>query len=177
VKIRVTKAEILKAIREEPMLAPGWWVAHVAMTSQNQTRQAIPEALTLGQTDVCKVCAVGAVLRRVLPPEVLAKEAYDVAVNAVTGDDCTPMNAYSEESVLADARRVLARSPWNALSYAFEGLCRVHGGLHPYAGLAPEPLAKVREALAKFVEEEFPEDLPLYLGSTAPKDPYKEFTP
>jgi hypothetical protein len=91
--------------------------------------------------------------------------------------------------MLARAKRQLDSGyPWNALSVAFEGLCEIHG---VKAGPLFQPdravpldsnrllagLTKVREELASFVDDVFPEDLSLESPGTVLKAPYKEFLP
>ncbi len=204
-KIRISKAEVLKAIAEEPMLSPGFWLGDAELHGRYVDYKAItPLGLKAGDLKACRVCAVGAVFRRLLPADLEAKAAVTCVEDNISGRfNCVPDHEDIEEEIAAEeakaeedeyddadvpsyldrvadrARDILAADqPWNALSYMFEGLCHAHGLRDVYSSkvVRERAQAPVRSALTAFVTEEFPEDLTMEVADYSPRIPFKEFT-
>ena len=126
-KVRVTKAEIVEALRSEP-LAAGQWIDARRMDGP--------------MSQSCNVCAVGAVLRRlVLSPTTSASDLCSAAWK-VAGDQHGPV-----DQLIADGEYL------SALSALFED--------------AP-PRSRRKEAIA-LVETRFPESLDIDTNGFAPK--------
>lgn len=123
---RITKAQVLEAIANEP-LWPGNWVA--LFIPQDQT------------PDNCNVCAVGAVLRHKGLPRDEITQAGDQLLDR--GDISSEY--WENIPVLLKDKLYL-----NALSVKFEYLCEDHD----YS--KARGLKTIRKKLAQFVEENFP---------------------
>jgi hypothetical protein len=158
VKVRITKAQAIEAIRTEPLLAPGRWIKrNLYASSTLQTGVTEPARLLLGDETFCQVCAVGAVLRDVLDPRQGMNALHDVASHATDGD-INNVAAASPEPIHDRVRTMVARGKvWNALSVLFEGhaaLAQLHfDGENP-----PAALEKLKADVCSFVDAEFPED-------------------
>lgn len=118
--IEVSRATIIKAVREEPGLFPGLWVraCNPLLAPGRQQRRW---ARTL-RAKTCGVCAFGAVLRAVLAKnqdlDTLARAASEE-----THDDM--IVADRVESWREDAARLVERARYmNALSVVFEGAAK-----------------------------------------------------
>lgn len=127
--VTITKAQILEAIAEEP-LAPKHWAWEPILYSHNDP---------VADEKDCNVCAVGAVMRRVMRvPTIRGNTGY-------LRDVC----AYVANGAASDWRYYLGEKEYlTALSARFEGL----GG-----GLCEYDLTKVRAILSAWVTEEFPD--------------------
>ncbi len=186
-KIRITKAEVLKAIKEEPLLSPGWWFSHRTVGAYDPS--PVLEGMTAGDTTNCKVCAVGAVFRRTLRDNLPALDANDILKSNLRGIHISADGANGKLQMQERARRELRHGHhWNALSVMFEGLCDLYDVKSaPVYMDSPDDtadraalfasLTKVREELAQFVTETFPDDLTMEVPDSGTlKGPYKEFT-
>ena len=127
--MRVTRREILKAIRTEK-LQGGAFI---------QTRSDYPYIVD----DTCKVCAIGAVLRQKgIPSESIENMAY-----AITSDDFAigPDDCFASTN---EFEAIKAKAYMNALSLRFEKLAKKSG-----------TNKKTREALCRFVKRYFPKSI------------------
>ncbi len=156
-KVRITKAQAIEAIRTEPLLAAGHWIR------RNDDEGESPNALVLGDEKFCQVCAVGAVLRDVLAPDQPLMRLLSVAERATwLGISKTlPVNQVDLE---LRTRETLDKGQvWNALSILFEGhvtLLRNSGAakVNDYGNLLPQYMEQVRAVVCQFVDQYFPED-------------------
>ncbi len=171
-KVRISKAEVLKAIAEEPLLSPGRWMTHKDGAKD-------PATLLSGDTENCKVCAVGAVFRRLLPLDTPVGNAVHCLDLNITWHNCMDEDNLGENRalVLEKANDILEQgSPWNALSYAFEGLCQAYD-IHAFSPMTVRikaALEAVRLELAEFVTAKFPDDIEINVAGYKPRIPYKE---
>jgi hypothetical protein len=151
-KVRITKAVLLQALREEPLLKARSWVTLLDAEASTYSRKVKEEG-------VCQVCAVGAVLRAVLDPETSVGTIHSVANQNATGS-CGSVHYASLEELFEGARGVLVEDePWSALSHAFESLWSYY---QTDFRIAPEQTRElVRAQLVRFVEEALPEDISL----------------
>ncbi len=151
--VRITKAMAIEAIRTEPLLRSGSWAASIRETEAGAT---------VGNEKDCKVCAVGAVLRDVLDPELELRAIHSLALNLTRGHAITD-GGLTRGEVESSTRSLVKRGKiWNALSVLFEGysyLKRLYTD-NPASGQPKVFLdsEEIREAVCKFVEAEFPED-------------------
>ncbi len=150
-QLRLTKAQVLKAIREEPLLVPGSWSIAVPGSGPRGAR-------IVGDDQYCQVCAVGAVLRKVLDP---AQSLSTIGVTATrnVGTAYSAVPKYTVEAIYASGQEVLAmenEGPWSALSHVFESLGVIHRN-----DIGEMALPQIREDLLVFAERYFPEDLTL----------------
>ncbi len=148
-QLRITKALLLKALREEPLLSAGTWVSTV-----DETR--LLGGFTIREKESCKVCAVGAVLRAVLAPDMDANVINRLA-NLNARGACGANDYRSTEDILEAGGRVLRMDdPWSALSHVFESLWTYYSA----KGVPREHLREaVRPQLIKFAELELPDDI------------------
>jgi hypothetical protein len=196
VKIRISKSEVLKAIAEEPMLFPGFWLGDATLDGQGVVYAEItPLGLKAGDTAACRVCAVGAVFRRLLPADLEASEAVKCVESNISGryqcvpdieereypddsddDEEEPPLSYLDQVQQGALDMLRADEPWNALSYLFEGLCQAYElrALYSTKAARTRAQAPVRRDLAAFVTNAFPEDLTLEVAEYRPRIPYKE---
>lgn len=119
-KIRLTKAQIIRALENEPITrlraGYGWFSSRLA----NFRPRTVG---TFGQTDDCYECAVGAVMRQVISPRLGLSRLNDAIGAATRGAGVTPDEAFTTNEVLDQARAELdAGRAMGALSIAFEGL-------------------------------------------------------
>lgn len=130
-KITITKANVIQALAEEP-LSPGYF-AHIYGTEPVDH-------------NTCKVCAVGAVLRR----------ANVKTINSsgfrATGDNCYLSPSSLDAGIAEDMAR--DGSYMAALSCLFEGECE-----RRWIGTGKDAPNDVREICIDFVTRHFPEML------------------
>jgi hypothetical protein len=144
VRVRITKAQAIEAIRTEPSLQAGVWASPKTGTSPYYIGL---DQLRASDTEQCHVCAVGAVLRQLLDETNSAGTIGVVAGRNTSGGDVRP-EATRLVAFVAQARRHLKGGRvWNALSIIFEG----------YSNLKSRA-ATAREDTIAFVEAEFPDD-------------------
>lgn len=137
--MKVTKAQVLKALCEEPLWG-GHWITPGGSTEE-------------GWDLTCSVCALGAVIRQVVrPPDWRTLES--IALDLTEGE---PIDANLIDPLRKAARLVARGFPWNGLSVAFEALWwpRRH---QEDATEAPEADESVRAEIIAWVEEHFPEE-------------------
>jgi hypothetical protein len=142
--MRIERADIIAALLTEPDLYPGLWVAWAPA-------HRFVTAITAPPKDTpCQVCAVGAVMRRVLPQ---GATLYDVeaAASNCTWDGSTSQNG--------DVDTEIRRGRWmNALSIFFESTLGNDTDALGAAARA-ERVEAARKATVKFVESRFPETI------------------
>jgi hypothetical protein len=145
VKVRITKAQAVEAIRTETLLTHGDWISYLSDDQKLAT---------------CRVCAVGAVLRSLLRPDVQPPVLNRLAKYNTFGELSVPNRctiALSEEAT----HGLLSRGKvWNALSTLFEGYWRLYNS---QCVLPPDEREfgnrdAIRERVVTFVETHFPED-------------------
>lgn len=140
----LTKAEVIEALRTEPLLA-GTWINHYVTKPRSDG------------TNVCAVCAVGALLRKALVSDrMIARRAeWLVGLNyssilSYLGDRSMTV----EELLIRLDKAVMPllekENFFDALSRYFETLSEYHLQI---------PNRELREHLVRFVEKNFPEEL------------------
>jgi hypothetical protein len=155
-RVRITKAQAIEAIRTEPLLRPGAWT-YFPDDAANRNNNAI------GDDANCLVCAVGAVMRDLVDPKVSANQVDRVVTNTTYGYSIdlgdNPMRTSGGVS-LEDSARVLLNlgKVWNALSVLFEGYCAKEGLPRRHKNIDLAGLERVRARLIAFVTAEFPDD-------------------
>jgi hypothetical protein len=150
--LRLPKSQVLKAIREESLLAPGSWVKRLPGSPWS-------DEVRVEDTKFCQVCAVGAVLRRVLDGE-LNYLVIDYTARQNVGKGYGKGHYTTVEKLYeAGAARLglEGEGPWTALSHVFETLTTIHYDVTANT----VDIARVREDLCTFVERFFPEDVTL----------------
>lgn len=128
-RVSMTKARVMRALKEQPEFSHGNW----CLPSDEYVWD--PSRLRIKDDPNCQVCAVGAVLRHVLAPGTELSGVEDVALEATSDGDAV----FGDPKAEAAAGRYLT-----ALSCYFEQL--------------PHDLstATVRRRLLGFVERHFP---------------------
>lgn len=143
--IEVTKGQIIKAIKEEPMLRRGTWVSPVSQLSPVSD-------------PTCSVCAVGAVLRAHLGQRQKAWRILDAA-GAATAGAVSCMGDYTYARQELEQGRYMA-----ALSCVFEEAEReAQYNNDIEAGEAG------RAAAITFVREHFPRRVRININGTRPR--------
>lgn len=167
--IRLRKEQVIEAIKEESVrsLKAGSWI-HVdpAMLSADSVTgdpQTPLYAAVQAVDPACSVCAVGAVLRHVLPGTATAQIVNDVAYVAIYKRDVARVAPSTTdatlEEIMDEAVEVCAHTPLAGLSIIFEGLC----DLCPMYDATD--MESIRSKCLKFVERYFPETFEVDLGN------------
>lgn len=127
-KLIITKAQVIKAIREEP-LTPQVFVGYPIRDGQK-----------------CSVCAVGAVMRQSIP--LIKKDKLEWVCRQATGDG--EVSSTTPERVASMLRE---KHYLNALSATFEDQCEEAGF---YCGTLITKNQPIRERLVTWVKKNFP---------------------
>jgi hypothetical protein len=156
VGVIITKADVLKALEEEPVLKAGAWM-RVRMGGSEYPDGSIQRgSVPLESVELCAVCAVGSVMRRALGPEAMIDEFYN-SVSRVK--QAMPEDYYNFER---EAAEMVGRCPMSALSIFFEGISRRERNNALYLlsrdASAESEDARVRKATAAFVMSNFPDE-------------------
>lgn len=178
----VSKQTILKAIKEETSFTNGAW-------SEFDGPYSIDEYGVNDEPKVadkkCQVCAVGAVLRNVLDPDLNYSAIETVATRAVNHNfKMEPAYFYDNNDVETDARNLIAKAEnlkddrlyLNALSVYYEGLCKVRKHLTNQDDLSRHQLYRIKKKLLKFIEKHFPKRLNIDIDGVKPKKGMKRVT-
>lgn len=183
--IRIPRKTIIEAILTEPMLYPGRWVGFIQWSPEfdpaavpvdvrrealnnrnNQVTSAGGYDVSVTNTMHCTVCAVGAVLRRVLAPEQPAYNIYRAATAGIDRRGVLPdiTRLTFEEAIEYDATLTLLDDGhyMAALSGVFEAVLP--------ARATPQQVEELRVPLAKWVEERFPEYVEFDIDGAAPAE-------
>jgi hypothetical protein len=175
-KIRITKAAVIKAIREEPLLSQGYGWAMFRGDGVCWLTQTAARGAKAKDPDVpCGVCAVGAVLC-----SVLSSKGSDRNVNQLVGYNyigCGPIEGYTSRDcwrrtpverrqLRIQARLVVmnlleAGRPLDSLSCIFE----------TESNLSPRT---ARSRTVAFVREHFPSAIELEVGGIPLKGLYNK---
>ncbi len=167
-KFRISKQDVIEAIRTEPLLAPGSW-----MTTWDKDNDSTGDWSSLEGTTTssapnpsveCRVCAVGAVIRRIIDTDTpLSKGRFFINENLNFSYNVTSLGLVPKEELFQRGAALAKHKPWNALSIVFETLAQTHGLKAPNRGANRaryrEALQNVRTDLVEFVEKHMPEDL------------------
>jgi hypothetical protein len=142
--VRITKADLIEALRSEPInhFQAGQW----AFNDQGQSTRELGD-----ERESCKVCAVGAIVRKVISSN------NSVSAVCVISDSITaqaPIAYVSMDRMELFRDQLLADELYmNAISVMFESEC--------YAARHPETLRKempnIIDRMISFIEERFPE--------------------
>lgn len=129
--MRITRREILKAIRTEK-LRPGAFIEPKLINGSSVL-----------EDDTCRVCAVGAVLRQ----KGIPSESIEDVACAIMSDDFAiePDDLFDSTN---EFEAIKAKAYMNALSIRFERLAMKNG-----VG------RRTREALCRFVKRHFPKSI------------------
>jgi hypothetical protein len=150
--VRVTKEQIIAALRVEPLLEAGSWA------DPRYTRGPVEKcAIPLDEVQHCYVCGVGAVLRRAVLD---AHETVGALVRAaVAATDGWPVTPGGSESYLADAARAVESGfHMSAISLVFEGTYSEDWS----------SIEDCRSAAIVFVEQHFPETVLIDIDGARP---------
>lgn len=172
--IKISRDQVLKAIRTEPISHAGFWYASSKIN---------PDSPTITANRDCPVCAVGGVLRTVLAPW----QGMGVLVTASTFACATGDAAPGRFTTYAQAKKEAADMAHDgqymaALSYLFEAFARrsadyAESEYDDFIRLSPAETGAARRVLRRFVEANFPEELTIDIGGAAPADGVEVFTP
>lgn len=175
--ISISRADVIKAIREEPVLASGNWFHYEIDgkvdgrgpgTTPSFFRGDLRKTTQIADVKVCGVCGVGAVMRRVLSADQAVQSLFN-AVNAATADlPTTPMYWADYES---EALRLVEDGAYMAaLSVFFEGATNAHGLLKYGDKDQPtqEAMAGVRQDTIDFIHENFPSMIDIDINGALP---------
>lgn len=187
--VRVTKADVIQALKTETHFVGGLWVAlpadvdvlveggevDSAFLDEDDCFVAPGSATTPLQSEDCHVCAVGAVLRRVLDPYTDGNRVFHAINRAATsrfGYRVTPSERDTEEKIFDRITAFVADKHYlAALSLQYEWLAAKQIGKdyfeddYAHAVDVDAPVdtrigaLSIREALITFVEDRFPEQL------------------
>jgi hypothetical protein len=162
-KYRISRREVIEAIQTEPLLAPGAWMRRQGRGGSGANWGNL-NGVSKASNPECQVCAVGAVIRRVLADEAeLSQGAQFVNTNIDVWSECGVVAFQTKETLFAKGAKIAADHPWNALSTVFETLARLHGLEMSRGDVGREAylraLERVRADLVEFVEQHLPEDL------------------
>ncbi len=152
--VRITKAQAIEAIRTEPLLATGAWAGRLRDVD-----------VKAGDETSCKVCAVGAVLRDLIRPELSYQAIKSTALTNVEGQAYTAFS-HDKKRVEEQVRGLILKDAvWNALSVLYEGysVCQVWDPNTDRCTPTFADQQAVREAVCQFVEAEFPDDWELII--------------
>ncbi len=161
-RYRLTKAQVLKAIRDEVNLGSGKWMQTQLLPSEaNRDRQ-------IAEVQECKVCAIGAILRDILPPDTPLSRFDQTASQLAPGVNPT----YSCPTLWQVQNRMDAEQPyirqgqvWSSLARVFENLWSYHHRPDVTTDADDVKRERVRADLLKYVEEAFPEDVQLSVSN------------
>ncbi len=135
----VTKAQIIDAVKNEPLLSSGFFFATHGPVSESDLQS-------------CKVCAVGSVLRRTIGLSELHDQVNDWDGITNLGAAVTA-NRYASHDDLTQA--VDSKNWMGALSIKFEQLCEEN-----YDHVESEDnMHLVREELSNYVDTTFPNEV------------------
>ena len=170
-KYKITRRQVLKALRTEPLKAGNW--VHFSGLKDLPEGAAYYDDRKLREyrkpaTAKCKVCAVGAVLRGSLGDKITLGQIQDFGDNdmigaCMVGD--TPYassDAYSIKEAKEVAEEVLKRykNPLIGLSNYFETL---YYNIYDLESATPRQIGSkmkaIRLELAKFVKKNFPKSI------------------
>lgn len=155
-KIKITKALMIQAIKEEPFLGAGNWL---------NTDPFVP---TLERAASCRVCAVGSVLRRVLHPNQRPMMLHNAARASLLFHKSLPDTfAYFRE----EAMDLVNQAAWtSALSVFFEGITHAvfEGGDQFRLLMNDEDGQVIRNECRLFVEENFPDEMVIDIDGALP---------
>jgi hypothetical protein len=138
----IKREEIVAAIMTEPVLQPGSWLE---IPKDERGRYM----LNAPKNTPCPACAVGAVMRRVLPVEATLSDIADAASSSTW---------YGSESGYSDIKEEIEAGRWmNVLSVFFEAEALRQNSRHD--DWSPEFMEAVRTNTAEFVRANFPEEI------------------
>jgi hypothetical protein len=151
--IKLTKADVVKALEEEKFLEAGSWIS--LASDKIHDRTFMLSQLPTG----CGVCAVGAVMRRVLSPDQPVRALWDAIETDTEGASVTPDTESSD--YIGEAEHLLAQGHYLAgLSVFFEGAWR--DGEHQYTE------AEIRALMTDWVNENFPDAFEVDINGALP---------
>jgi len=164
--VSMTKAQVIKAIKEETRLATGVFMSFPNSFFDHHYTSEVKLSDVQGNKS-CSVCAVGAVMRRALSPETLIHTAREVteAEGYRRGDTAFAFSnvADTEEDLFSKAANiVLDGCHMHALSLVFESF--VEGDPEG----TRKSIAMKRGRAIRFVRKYFPESISLDIHDAKP---------
>jgi hypothetical protein len=136
--MRITKEQIIEAIKTESALVSGLFVAHGDFTDET----------TVAQATNCRVCAVGSLLKRKVPARFSLQRLNELCYRLVYHGRYDETEEYFDGKTVKEERAdLIERKRWlDLLSCEFEHRMKIHNN----------DLKKVRPALIRFVRKNFP---------------------